>query len=166
MNRETEIDKRWMKEAYEEGLKAFDEGEVPIGAVVVKNNSIIGRGHNRVESLNDPTAHAEIIAISAACNTVSNWRLEECSLYVTVEPCLMCGGAILHSRIERVVYVATEPKFGSLGSAADILAKNNLNHKVEVDKIDFLSNNISNLMKKFFASKRERDRKKQKNTSV
>ena len=95
-----------------------------LGAIIVKDDMIIGRGYNRVESLKDPTAHAEIIAISAACNTIKNWRLNGSKLYVTVEPCMMCGGAILHSRIEKVVYSVKEPKFGSFGTVTDILKNN------------------------------------------
>jgi len=151
-------DERWMREAYEEGLKAFDEGEVPVGAVIVKDDTIIGRGHNRVESLKDPTAHAEIIAISAACNTLGNWRLNGSMLYVTIEPCLMCGGAILHSRIEKVVYGIKEPKFGSFGTVTNILENNNFNHKVKVEESGILKEEIISLMKKFFKCKRRRKR--------
>lgn len=151
-------EERWMRKAYEEGLKAFDEGEVPVGAVIVKDDTIIGRGHNRVESLKDPTAHAEIIAISAACNTVKNWRLNGCILYVTVEPCLMCGGAILHSRIEKVIYGIKEPKFGSFGTVTDILKSNKFNHTVKVEESDILKDEITSLMKIFFKSKRRRKR--------
>jgi len=151
-------DERWMREAYEEGLKAFDEGEVPVGAVIVKDDTIIGRGHNRVESLKDPTAHAEIIAISAACNTLGNWRLNGSILYVTVEPCLMCGGAIFHSRIEKVMYGVKEPKFGSFGTVTNILENNNFSHSVKVEQTDILKDEITSLMKKFFKSKRRRKR--------
>jgi len=166
MKKVRETDEKWMKEAFEESLKAFEEGEVPIGAVVIRDNVVIGRGHNRVESLNDPTAHAEIIAISAACNTMKNWRLNGCTLYVTVEPCLMCGGAVIHSRIDRIVYGIKEPKFGSFGSVTDIFAKNKFNHEVVVEESSFLAKETMNLMKKFFESKRERDGQKQKIKSV
>jgi len=166
MEMRNETDKRWMKVAYEEGLKALDEGEVPIGAVVVKDGRIIGRGHNRTEALKDPTAHAEIIAITSACNTLGDWRLNGSSLYVTVEPCLMCGGAVIHSRIDRIVYGIKEPKFGSFGSVTDIFAKNKFNHEVVVEESSFLAKETMNLMKKFFESKRERDGQKQKIKSV
>ncbi len=155
-------DEKWMKAAFEEGLKAMEEGEVPIGAVVVKDGIIIGRGHNRVESLRDPTAHAEIIAISAACNTIGNWRLNGSMLYVTLEPCMMCGGAILHSRIEKIVYSLKEPKFGSFGSVTDILEKNKFNHKVEVEETAILKEGITSLMKKFFESKRKKSQSQKK----
>ncbi len=149
---------RFMKEAYEEGLRAFDDGEVPVGAVVVKDGAIIGRGHNRVESLVDPTAHAEIIAISAACNTLKNWRLNGATLYVTVEPCLMCGGAILHSRLSKVVFAAKEPKFGSFGTVTNILEKNRFNHQVIVEQTDFLKSEIENLLIEFFRQKRNKSK--------
>ena len=152
MNRKE--DEKWLKEALREGLKALEEGEVPVGAIIVKDDIIIGRGYNRVESLKDPTAHAEIIAISAACNTIKNWRLNGSKLYVTVEPCMMCGGAILHSRIEKVVYSVKEPKFGSFGTVTDILKNNKFNHKVKVEESDFLKDEITDLMKEFFKSKR------------
>jgi len=150
------MDEKWMRVAFEEGLKAMDEGEVPVGAVIVKDDKIIGRGHNRVESLRDPTAHAEIIAISSACNTIGDWRLNDSTLYVTVEPCLMCGGAIIHSRIDKVVYGIKEPKFGSFGTVTDILKNNKFNHTVKVEESGFLEEKITTLMKKFFESKRKK----------
>lgn len=111
--------KTFMKNALIEAKIALEEGEVPIGAVVVMDNKIIGRGHNRVESLKDPTAHAEIIAITSACNFISDWRLDGAVIYVTVEPCPMCAGAILLSRIKRCVYGTPDPKMGALGSVYD-----------------------------------------------
>ena len=104
----------YMNLAYQEAVKAYDEGEVPIGAVIVKEETIIGRGYNHIEALNDATAHAEIIAISAATSALSTWRLNNCTLYVTLEPCLMCLGAILQSRISTVVYGAKDNRFGAL----------------------------------------------------
>lgn len=104
----------FMNLALQEALKAIDEGEVPVGAVIAKENTIIGRGYNRIESLNDATAHAEIIAISAAASSIESWRLNECTLYVTMEPCLMCLGAILQSRIEKVVYGIADTRIGAL----------------------------------------------------
>ncbi len=105
-----------MSAAYQEALKAFDEGEVPIGAVVEKDGTIIGRGYNRIESLKDATAHAEIIALTAASNRLSDWRLSGCTLYVTLEPCLMCLGAIVQSRIASIVYAAKDPRAGAVDS--------------------------------------------------
>jgi tRNA(adenine34) deaminase len=106
----------YMHLAYQEALKALDEGEVPIGAVIVKDESIIGRGYNRMENLNDATAHAEIIAMSAASSYLSSWRLSGCTLYVTLEPCLMCLGAIMQSRIDSVVYGAPDSRSGAVDS--------------------------------------------------
>ena len=105
-----------MSAAYQEALKAFDEGEVPVGAVIEKNGRIIGRGYNKIESLSDATAHAEIIAISAASASLEDWRLDGCTLYVTLEPCLMCLGAIMQSRISAIVYGAKDSRLGSVDS--------------------------------------------------
>lgn len=107
-------DHHFMNRAYQEALKALDEGEVPVGAVVVHDEKIIGRGYNRIEALNDATAHAEIVAIGAASEYLETWRLNDCTLYVTLEPCLMCLGAILQSRVGRVVYGASDNRFGAL----------------------------------------------------
>jgi len=106
----------FMAAAYQEALKAFDEGEVPVGAVIEKNGRIIGRGYNRIEKLGDATAHAEIIAISAASGFVCDWRLNDCTLYVTLEPCLMCLGAIMQSRVSAIVYGAKDSRAGSVDS--------------------------------------------------
>lgn len=105
-----------MTSAYNEAKKALQEGEVPIGAVIVQHDRIIGKGYNRVEALSDATAHAEIIAVSAASNNLESWRLQDCTLYVTLEPCLMCLGAILHARIGSLVYGARDPRFGAVES--------------------------------------------------
>jgi tRNA(adenine34) deaminase len=105
---------RFMNLAYQEALKAMDEGEVPVGAVIVRDNQIIGRGYNRIEQLSDATAHAEIIAISAASNNSASWRLNGCTIYVTLEPCVMCLGAIMQSRIETIIYGASDPRFGAI----------------------------------------------------
>ena len=104
----------FMQAAYQEALKAFDEGEVPIGAVIEKNGSIIGRGYNRVEQLGDATAHAEIIAITAAASSCGGWRLDGCTIYATLEPCIMCLGALLQSRIDTIVYAAPDPRLGAV----------------------------------------------------
>jgi len=104
----------YMDAAYQEALKALDEGEVPVGAVIVNNNAIIGRGYNRIEQLADSTAHAEIIAITAAANHLSTWRLDECQLYVTLEPCIMCLGALMQSRIGSITYGTKDPRLGAV----------------------------------------------------
>ncbi|NLP01535.1 MAG: nucleoside deaminase [Fibrobacter sp.] len=106
----------FMNRAYQEAMRAFDEGEVPVGAVIEKDGNIIGRGYNRVESLSDATAHAEIIAISAASSKLSTWRLSDCTIYVTAEPCLMCLGALVLSRIKTIVYGTGEPRTGAIQS--------------------------------------------------
>ena len=104
----------FMQSAYQEALKALDEGEVPIGAIIGKNGSIIGRGYNRIEQLSDATAHAEIIAITAAAASLATWRLDGCTLYVTLESCIMCLGALMQSRIGAIVYAATDPRLGAI----------------------------------------------------
>ena len=104
----------FMEAAYQEALKALDEGEVPVGAVIVKNNAVIGRGYNRIEQLADATAHAEIIAVTAAASHLSTWRLDGCALYVTLEPCIMCLGALMQSRISAITYGAKDPRLGAI----------------------------------------------------
>ena len=108
----------YMNLAFQEALKALDENEVPVGAVIVKGSSVIGRGYNRIERLNDATAHAEILAISAATSSLSTWRLNDCSIYVTIEPCLMCLGAILQSRIEHIIYGAHDNRYGAIKTSS------------------------------------------------
>jgi Cytosine/adenosine deaminases len=104
----------FMNAAYQEALKAFDEGDVPVGAVIEKEGRIIGRGYNRIEKCFDATAHAEILTIGAASASLQSWRLEGCTLYVTLEPCLMCLGALLQSRIDAIVYATADPRLGAL----------------------------------------------------
>jgi len=114
-------DEYWMREALAEAKKAEEEDEVPVGCVIVWKDRLIGRGRNRVEALQDPTAHAEVIAIGAAAGFLKSRRLGECTLYVNVEPCSMCAGAIVLSRMERLVYGAADPKAGACGSTANIV---------------------------------------------
>ncbi|NIS24317.1 nucleoside deaminase [candidate division KSB1 bacterium] len=121
-----------MELAYREAEKAFEKQEVPIGVVIVADNRIIGRGHNMVESLQDPTAHAEIIAITAAANSQASWRLEDATLYVTKEPCPMCAGAIYLSRISHVVYGVNDVSMGACGSAMNVLQNPALRSNVQV----------------------------------
>lgn len=123
---------RFMKEAYEEAMLAYHKNEVPIGAVIVYNNKIIGRGHNLRMSKKNSLYHGEIIAINEACEYIGDWRLEECTLYVTVEPCPMCSGAILQSRIEKVVFGTHNSKAGCCGSVINMMNNDNFNHKVEI----------------------------------
>jgi tRNA(adenine34) deaminase len=121
-----------MQWAIKEAEKALAQDEVPVGAVVVQENRIVGRGHNQIESLQDPTAHAEMIAISAAAATLQSWRLDRCTLYVTLEPCAMCAGAMVLARIRELVFGAFDPKAGACGSLRNLVQDLRLNHRVEV----------------------------------
>jgi tRNA(adenine34) deaminase len=123
---------RWMRLALLEAEEAAREGEVPVGAVIVHEERVIGRGRNRTEASQDPTAHAEILAIGAAAEALGSWRLEGCALYVTLEPCHMCAGAIVLARIERLVFGATDPKAGACVSLADVVRDPRLNHRADV----------------------------------
>ena len=123
---------RWMEAALREAERAFDEDEVPVGAVVVRNGSILGKGYNQVERLKDPTAHAEILAITAAANALGDKRLESCTLYVTLEPCSMCAGAIVLARIPILVFGAYDPKAGACGTLFNIVEDARLNHSVHL----------------------------------
>ncbi|GBD89043.1 tRNA-specific adenosine deaminase [bacterium BMS3Abin03] len=123
---------RFMYTALQEAEKALGEDEVPIGAVVVKDNRIIGRGYNQVERLKDATAHAEMIALTAAANYLGNWRLENCSVYVTLEPCIMCTGAMLSSRVCELYFAAFDPKFGACGSLYNLAQDGKTNHTINV----------------------------------
>jgi tRNA(adenine34) deaminase len=125
-------DEHFMREALHEAAKALVHDDVPIGAVVVKDDVVIGRGHNERELLEDPTAHAEVLALREAARAVGSWRVLDATLYVTLEPCAMCAGAIVLSRIPRVVYATTDPKAGAAGSVMDVLAHPRLNHRPEV----------------------------------
>jgi len=146
-----------MQIALEEAQIAFDEGEVPVGAVIVFEDRVIGRGHNQTEGLHDTTAHAEMIALSAAYNHFGDWRLENCSLICTLEPCPMCAGAAMLSRIKTIVYGAADPKFGACGSIIDIPAENRFNHDFEVVS-GVSQEEIAALMKLFFRQVRKKKR--------
>ncbi len=139
----------YMEMSLVEAQHAYDEGEVPVGAVIVLDDKIVGRGYNRVEALHDASAHAEMIAMSAAYNFFGDWRLENCFLFTTLEPCLMCIGAALHSRIGSVIYGASDPKFGACGSIVDIPAVKTFNHTVEVIG-GVMADESSELMQRFF----------------
>jgi tRNA(adenine34) deaminase len=128
-----EDDIKYMKMALAEARKAYQRAEVPIGAVVVCNDQIVGRGFNLREQTQDPTSHAEMIALREAAANEASWRLEDCQLYVTLEPCPMCAGAILQSRIKRLVYGASDPKAGAVRSLYQLLDDDRFNHQVEVE---------------------------------
>ena len=127
-----EPERRWMKTALREAERAFETDEVPVGTVVVKDGQIVGRGHNLVETLRDPTAHAEMIAITAACETLGDKVLNGCTLYVTLEPCPMCAGAIVWARLSRLVFGAFDEKAGSASTLYNIPQDKRLNHHVEI----------------------------------
>lgn len=118
--------------ALQEAEVAFDEDEVPVGAVVTYKNKIIGKGHNQIEKLKDPTAHAEMIAITSASNNLSDWRLNECDIYITLEPCIMCTGAILSARIQNLYFAAFDSKFGACGSVYNLIEEKKCNHSLNV----------------------------------
>ena len=145
----------WMAEAFRESEKAFHKGEIPVGAVVVVDNQIIGRGHNQREALNDPTAHAEILAITAAANNIEDWRLLEATLYVTLEPCPMCAGAILNARIPKVVFGADDMDHGACGGAVQLCSGKFLNHKVEVMG-GILEEKCRGILESFFRERRNK----------
>ncbi|UFJ43394.1 tRNA adenosine(34) deaminase TadA [Brevibacillus humidisoli] len=138
-----------MQAALEEAQKAMEIGEVPIGAVVVRDNEIVGRGFNLRETQKDPTLHAEMIAIRQASARLGGWRLIGCELYVTLEPCPMCAGAIVQARIERVVYGAADPKAGCAGTLMDLCSEPRFNHQVPVTA-GVLAEESSQLLKQFF----------------
>ena len=149
-------DLRFLREALEEARKAYRFGEVPIGALVVKDGEVVSRAFNRKEFLQDPTAHAEILAIREASRKLNSWRLNDCTLYTTVEPCVMCCGAIIQARIGKVVYAVPDPKFGGVESLFEILGSEKNNHRPEILKIDLPE--AAELLREFFKEKRERCR--------
>lgn len=148
----------FMAEAIKEALKADLKNEVPVGAVVVLNGEVIGRGHNQPITANDPTAHAEVMALRDAATNLKNYRLSDATLYVTIEPCTMCAGAMVHSRVKQVVYGATEPKAGVALSQEQIFEKPYFNHQVEV-VAGVMADECTAAIQAFF--KRRREEKKQ-----
>lgn len=143
-----------MQKAFREAERAFEAGEVPVGAVVVKDDQIIGRGRNRVEQLDDPTAHAETLALTAACETLGSKHLPGCTLYVTLEPCPMCAGAIVLARLERLVYGAFDEKAGAASTLYAIPRDDRLNHQVDVLS-GVEADRASALLQDFFEERRE-----------
>ena len=146
-------DKQWMQIAIQEAIKAEKKGEVPVGAILVKDGLLIAKAHNQPISKNDATAHAEIQLIRAAGKKLKNYRLTETSLYVTLEPCAMCLGAIMHARIKRIVYGAHDPKTGACGSSENLMDANCFNHKINLVS-GVLEKECKQLLKKFFISRR------------
>ena len=146
-----------MEEALRAAQRALEAGEVPVGAVVVHAGQIIGRGWNRNITDSDPTAHAEIVALRQAAARLGNHRLEECELFATIEPCPMCAGALVHSRVKRVVYGADDPKAGAIQSVLQVLNHPKLNHRTEV-RGGVLAGRSAELLQSFFRSRREESR--------
>jgi tRNA(adenine34) deaminase len=143
----------YMELALAEAQRAWAAGEVPVGAVVVKDGEVIATGYNQPIGSHDPTAHAEIVALRAAAEKLGNYRLPGCELYVTLEPCVMCSGAMMHARLARVVYAALDPKTGACGSVTDLFAEDRLNHHTEVVG-GVLAEQASAMLKGFFAERR------------
>lgn len=148
---------RWMRVALAEAEKAFEAKEAPIGAVVISGERIVGRGYNQSARLSDPTAHAEMIAITAAAATLGDWRLVDCDLYCTLEPCVMCAGAAVLGRIRSIYFGAPEPKFGGCGSVLNITSEHKLNHQIQVTG-GILAEEAVSLMKDFFQKLRSTKR--------
>ncbi|MBI5632753.1 MAG: nucleoside deaminase [Nitrospirae bacterium] len=150
---QSEEDIGFIRMALEEAVQAFDKGEVPVGALVVLNGEIIGRAHNLRETTKDPSAHAEILALRAATSVSDSWRLLDATLYVTKEPCIMCSGAIINSRISRLVYGCRDSKAGGVNSLYHILSDSRLNHQVGVVS-GVLENECVSLLQRFFKERR------------
>jgi tRNA(adenine34) deaminase len=148
-------DELGMRAALREAERALAADEVPIGCAIVHDGMVIGRGHNQVETLQDATAHAEIVAIGAASDALGSWRLSDCTLYVTLEPCAMCAGAIVLARVGRLVYGAADPKAGGCGSVLDVIHEPRLNHRVEI-AAGVLDAECAELIRAFFATKRRK----------
>jgi tRNA(adenine34) deaminase len=145
-----------MQQALAEAQSAADAGEVPVGAIVVLNGEIIGRGQNRVLRDSDPTAHAEIVAMRAAARHLNNYRLTGCELYATLEPCAMCAGAMIHARIGKLIYAAADPKAGAAGSVLEVVNHRLLNHRIEVSA-GVMGEACGELLRSFFRERRSRD---------
>lgn len=146
-------DEKYMQRALELAQQAEAQGEVPVGAVLVHNHEIIGEGFNQVITLNDPSAHAEAMAIRAAGQQLSNYRLVGTTLYVTLEPCAMCAGLITHARVQRLVFAASDPRTGATGTAIEVLNHHSMNHKVEVTA-GVLAETSADMLRQFFRSRR------------
>ena len=144
----------YMRQALAQARLAGDLGEVPVGAVVVKDGVVIGRGHNQPIGRHDPTAHAEIVALRAAAAELGNYRLPGCELYVTLEPCVMCCGAMLHARLARVIFGASDPKTGAGGSVVNLFAQEQLNHQTAIAG-GVLADECAHLLKNFFGARRK-----------
>jgi tRNA(adenine34) deaminase len=163
MTEQEQYDQTFMQLALEQGQLAYDAGEVPVGAIVVQNGEVIGRGYNQPITSLDPSAHAEVVALRDAAKNIGNYRLTGATLYVTVEPCTMCTGCLVHSRIESLVYATTEPKSGVIESAACLLDSPFFNHTIEI-RSGVLAEQSSSLMSDFFKMRRAGKKKLKKLT--
>lgn len=157
------MEEKYMRLALKEANKAYEKGEVPVGAVIVKNNLVIAKAHNLREKNKQSCAHAEILAIQKACKKLEAWRLEDCDMYVTLEPCPMCAGAIMNSRIKNLYIGAMDPKSGAVGSKLNLLKDYKFNHDVNVE-IGIFENECSYILKKFFKELRDKKQDINKNT--
>src|SRR5947207_1929521 len=151
-------DEHFMREALRQAQKAYEADEVPVGAVIVHAGKIIGRAYNQVELLKDATAHAEMLALTAAEAAMGDWRLSDCDLYVTKEPCPMCAGAIVHTRIRRVIFGCADVRAGAAGTVMNLLQHNALNHHCQITS-GVLENECASLLRDFFRKKRTKDQK-------
>ena len=150
---DNEIDNRYMKLAIDQAFIAEENGDVPIGCIIVHENKVIGRAYNQREQLQDPTAHAEIIALTQAASSLESWRLLDCTMYVTLEPCCMCAGALVLARMKRLVYGCDDPKTGAVKSLYNIVQDDRLNDKVEVTS-GVMADECSTLLQMFFKRRR------------
>jgi tRNA(adenine34) deaminase len=148
-----DLDERFMTQALMESRRAFQDNEVPVGCVIVHEGMIIGRGYNRTEGLQDPTAHAEMLAITSAAEHLRSWRLSGCTAYCTLEPCAMCAGALTLARIDRLVFGAKDPKFGACGTIFNIVEEPRLNHRITL-VTGVLESECAAMMQDFFRGKR------------
>ena len=153
-NLTNESDEEWMRLCIALAQQAADEGEVPVGAVAIRNGLVIGQGYNRKEAANDPTAHAEIIALKQAAKAIGNWRLTDVTLYCTLEPCPMCAGAMIQARLSRLLYGARDLRFGADGSVVDVLNSDQFNHQVSVER-GLLESESAALLQTFFRNLRK-----------
>ncbi len=150
---QAKTDERYMRMAIDAAHIAEENGDVPIGAVIVYRNQVIGRAYNQREQLTDPTAHAEIVALTQAATFMETWRLHDCTIYVTLEPCPMCAGALVLARLDRLVFGCEDPKTGACGSLYDIVRDKRLNHRLEVTS-GILANDCAKVLRDFFARRR------------
>ncbi len=152
-----EIKEKFMRVALKEADKAYSKGEVPVGAIIVKDNKIIARAHNLKETKANAVSHAEVLAIQKACKKLDSWRLTDCDMYVTLEPCTMCTGALINARIRKLYIGTNDPKTGACGSKLNLLEDVEFNHKIEVEK-DILQKECEKILKDFFKTLRERNK--------